>query len=132
MKPRREPISLRCSSFIAIPPPSALSSRCVQHHAMSTLRLPLPKCPQTSPRNRSLRMQLREERVEPEFEDGVVVSRGLERPHQGLIGPLVVPQRGVLFLVFGTPNRRELHHGGRDDVNLYRSQDKCGVGSGDV
>src|SRR5271154_2316744 len=132
MKPRRVAISLRCSSFIAFPPPSALSSRCIQHRATSALRLPLLISPQTSSGYRSLRSQRRDQRVEPEFEYGVVVSGGLERAHERLIGPFVVPQRGILLLVFGTPNRRELHHRGRDDVNLYRPQDKCGVGPGDA
>src|SRR6185312_9886854 len=48
MKPRREAISLRCSSFIAIPFAFSSSSRCVQHRAASTVRLPLLIGPQTT------------------------------------------------------------------------------------
>src|ERR1700676_415695 len=101
MKPRRVAISLRCSSFIVI---TRLSHRRPVRSASRNVNFAATTSdmPANHPCYRSLRLQRREQRVEPEFEYGVVVSGGLERLHQGLIGPFVVPQRGILFLVFGT------------------------------
>src|ERR1700759_5718994 len=59
MKPRREPISLSCSSF-TVSLGFRIVDPCIQHRATSTLRLPLPICRQTTPcyrPRRSLRLQ---------------------------------------------------------------------------
>ncbi len=54
--------------------------------------------------------QGRQQRTQSEFEHRVVIGGGLQCVNQIPVRPVVVPEGGVLLLVLGPANRRELHH----------------------